>query len=271
MAVPPTKGVQLNIALMVRARRDRRIGRGDVDAAARSTADATTARSRRPRPQPVPRSAARPATTSPAGQAVRLALCVSPVDRHAAIGQHLRRPPHLEQDQQRREADDRADDVRQIGAEIDRRRQLPGDVAERADDGERPRRPHAFAAGDEIEQDPRRQQRQDGDDLADRGRIDRQQIDEAHAERAGGHGRKRDDRRAERAVGDRRVVGDGGDANGVEIGNADRNQDRRDESPRIAEADQAFEQRAERPGEQDGLHPHVPGSLLHQPAPQLVE
>ena len=86
----------------------------------------------------------------------------------------------------------------------------------------------------------------------------------------GGTG-ERNDRRAERAVGDRRVIGDGGDADGIECRNAERDQDRGDEGPGIAEAHQAFEQRAEGPGEQDGLHPHVARSLLDQPAPQLVE
>ena len=92
--------------------------------------------------------------------------------RRAAIAERLRRPPDLEQEQQAGEADDRADDVRQIGPEIDRGRQLAGDVAERADDGERPRLPHALLPADEVEQDPGRQQRQDRDDLADRGRAD---------------------------------------------------------------------------------------------------
>jgi hypothetical protein len=80
-----------------------------------------------------------------------------------------------------------------------------------------------------------------------------------------------DDRSAERAVRHRRIVGDCRDPDGVERRNAQRDQDRRHEGPRIAEADQAFEQRAERPGEQDGLHAHVAGPLLDQPAPQLVE
>ena len=82
-----------------------------------------------------------------------------------------------------READDGADHVRQRRPEIDRGRQLAGDIAERADDGERPAAFHALLAADEVEQDPGRQQRQDGDDLADRGREERQQLEEA-AERA---------------------------------------------------------------------------------------
>ena len=82
---------------------------------------------------------------------------------------------------------------------------------------------------------------------------------------------ERDDWRAQGAVRDRRVVGDGGDPDGIEIRYADRNQDRSHEGPGIAETHQAFEQGAESPGEQDGLHPDVAGSLLNEPAPQLVE
>ena len=171
--------------------------------------------------------------------------------------------PDLEQDQEAGEADDGADDVGQIRPEIDRGRQLAGDVAERADHGERPAALHALLAADQVEQDPRRQQREDGDDLADRAG----QRQKRHA----GHRGQGDDRRAERAVRHRRVVGDRRDPDRIERRNAERDQDRRDEGPRIAEADQPFEQRAERPGEQDGLHPHVAGSLLDQPAPQLVE
>ena len=72
-----------------------------------------------------------------------------------------------------------------------------------------------------------------------------------------GHRGERDDRRAERAVGDRRVVGDRRDAQRVELGNAERRQDRRDERPGIAEPDQPLEQRAEGPGEQHGLDADV--------------
>ena len=181
----------------------------------------------------------------------------------AAIAQHLPRPPHLEQQQQRPEAHDGAGHVGQVGAEIDRDRELPGDVAERADDGERPAVLDALAPADEIEQYPWREQRQDGDDVPDRGRHRQQRI--------AGDGGKRDDRRAERAIGDRGVVGDGRDPDGVEVGNAERDEDRRDEGPGIAEADQPFEQRAERPGEQHGLHAHVLGALGDQPAAEFVE
>ena len=183
-----------------------------------------------------------------------------------AIRQDLRRPPHLEQEQQRREAYDRADHIRQIGAEINGRRQLASDITERADDRERPRRPHAFTTRHEIKQNPRRQQSQDRHDLADRSRVDGQEVDEAHAERAGGHRSKRDDWCSESAIGNRRIVGNRCDADRIEIGDADRDQDGRDERPRVAKTDQSFEQGAKGPGEQNGLHPHVTSALLDEPA-----
>ncbi len=171
--------------------------------------------------------------------------------------------PEFKQDEKAGEADDRADDVGQIGSKIDRGRQLAGDVAERADHRERPGFFHALPAADQIEQNPGRQQRENGDDLADRA-GERQ-------ERHAGHRGERDDRRAERAVRHRCIVGDGCNADRIERRNAERDQDRGDEGPRVAEADQPLEQRAKGPGEQDGLYPHVAGSLLNEPAPQFVE
>ena len=169
IAVPPTNGVQLKTADDRRARRDR--GRGvDLHRCSQMMPGSL-------RPWPGPgddhddqHDDRQPALEHLAGrQAVAFGRrFLRRRHRHAAIAERLRRPPDLEQEQEAGEADDGADDVGQIRPEIDRGRQLAGDVAERADHGERPAVHHAFLAADEIEQDPRRQQREDGDDLADR-------------------------------------------------------------------------------------------------------
>jgi hypothetical protein len=59
--------------------------------------------------------------------------------------------------------------------------------------------------------------------------------------------------------------------NGIEVGNADGDQNGRDECPGIAEPHQSFQERAECPGKQDGLHADVLGALRDEPAPELVE
>jgi hypothetical protein len=185
------------------------------------------------------------------------------VERHAAIAEDRARLPEFEQQEQRGEADDRSGHVGQVRPHVHRDGILAEDVAERTDDRERPCAPHAGATGDEIQQHPRRQQGEHGDDRADRTRQREQGI-------AGDRG-EADDRRAERAVRHRRVVRNRGDADRVEVGDAERNQDRRDHRPRIAEADEAFEQRAEGPGEQHRLHTHVGAALGDQPAPEILE
>src|SRR5436305_11180371 len=81
----------------------------------------------------------------------------------------------------------------------------------------------------------------------------------------------RDDGRAERTIRDRSIVRDRRHAYGVEVGNAEADQDRRHEGPRIAEADKSLEQRAERPGEQHGLDADTLGALRDEPTAQLFE
>ncbi len=185
------------------------------------------------------------------------------IHRDAAVAEHGLRLPELQQREQRREAHDRAGDVGQVGPEVHRHRILAGDVAERADHRERPGALHPLAAGHQIQQHPRRQQRQHRHHRADRARQREQRI-------AGDRG-ERDDRRAERTERHRRVVGDRGDADRVEIGDAERDENRRHHRPRIAEADQTLEQRAEGPGEQHGLHAHVHAALRDQPAAEVLE
>jgi len=90
-----------------------------------------------------------------------------PLERLAAIAQQGRRPPDLEQRKQRNEAQDRAGDVGKVWAEIDGDRILAEDVAERRDDRERPAVLEPLLAGDEVDEDEGRQQRQHRDDRAD--------------------------------------------------------------------------------------------------------
>ena len=82
---------------------------------------------------------------------------------------------------------------------------------------------------------------------------------------------ERDDRRSERAVGDRRIVGDRGDPQRVEIGDPERDQDRRDHRPGIAKPDQAFEQGPKGPSKQDSLHPDILRALRQEPAAKAIE
>ena len=98
------------------------------------------------------------------------------IDRHAAVREHVLWLPELEQGQQRDEADDRAGHVGQIRSEVHSDRILSGDVAERADDRQRPRTQHALLAGNQIQQHPGRQQCQHGDDGADRAGQRQQRI-----------------------------------------------------------------------------------------------
>ena len=144
-----------------------------------------------------------------------------------------------------------------------RDRVLPGDVAERAHHGQRPAALHPFPAGNQVQQHPWRQQCQHRDHRAHRTR-ERQQ-------RVAGHRGQRDDGRAEGAIGHRRIVGDGRDPDGVQVRDAEGDQDGRDHRPRVAEADQALEQRAEGPREQHRLHPHVHAALRDQPAAEILE
>jgi hypothetical protein len=72
---------------------------------------------------------------------------------------------------------------------------------------------------------------------------------------------ERDDRHPECAVGNR-----GSNADRIQIGNAEPDQDRGDERPRITKPHQPFEKRAERPGEEDGLSPNVGRALRSEPA-----
>jgi hypothetical protein len=90
-------------------------------------------------------------------------------------------------------------------------------------------------------------------------------------QRQSGYGSEGDDGNSECAVGDRCVVGDCSYADGVEIGDADADQDWGNERPGVAEADQTFEQSAERPGEEDGLCSYIGGALCGEPAAELVE
>jgi len=190
-------------------------------------------------------------------------LCGGSIDRHAAVAERLSGLPKLEQRQQADEADDRAGHVRQVRSEVHGNRVLAGDVAERADHRERPRAEHALLAGNQIQQYPGRQQREHGNDRADRPGQRQQWIS--------GDRRERDDRRTERAVRYRRVVRDRRDADCIQIGDAERNQDRRHDGPRITESDQAFEQRAERPGKQHRLHAHIEAALGDQPAAEVFK
>jgi len=56
-----------------------------------------------------------------------------------------------------------------------------------------------------------------------------------------------------------------------EVGDAERNQDRRHHRPRIAETDQALEQCAEGPREQHGLYAYVHAAQRDQPAAEILE
>jgi hypothetical protein len=160
------------------------------------------------------------------------------------LGRHTRSSP-----EQRGEADQGADDVGQVRADELGDRELAGDVAQRADDGQQPAVAQSPPTADQVDEDPGRQQGEDRDDLAD-GRGQRQQ-------RQAGHGGQSDDGRAEGAVGDRCVVGDRGHPDGGQVGHSQRDQDGSDHRPGVAEADQAFHERAEGPGQQQCLNPDV--------------
>jgi len=90
------------------------------------------------------------------------------IHRDAAVAENGLRLPDLQQHQQRRKAYDRARDVGQVGPEVAGHGVLPGDIAEGADHRERPRTLHALLAGHQIQQHPRRQQREHRHDRADR-------------------------------------------------------------------------------------------------------
>src|SRR5262249_47588541 len=106
----------------------------------------------------------------------------------AAIPEHTPGTPELEQDEKRCEADDGADDIRQIRPEKDRDRKLARDVAQRAYYREWPAVRETVFAADQVDQDPWREQGQNRNDVADRRGQVQQRITR--------HRRERDDRRA---------------------------------------------------------------------------
>ncbi len=67
------------------------------------------------------------------------------------------------------------------------------------------------------------------------------------------------------------VVGDRGNADGVEIGDAHRNQDRRHNGPRVTEPDQPLQQRAEGPRKEQCLHPDIGGAAGREPGAEVLE
>ncbi len=184
-------------------------------------------------------------------------------DRHAAESADRLRPPYFRKSKQHPERHQRAGDVGQVRAEEHGHWPLPGDIRQRSDDGERPRFLHAFGAADQKQQHPRRKQRENRDDVPDRSR-------EAE-ERQSGNRRERDERRAERAVRYRRIIRQRRHANRIEVGDADADENRRDDGPWIPEADQSLEQRAERPREHERLDPHVARRVVNQPALEVIE
>jgi hypothetical protein len=151
----------------------------------------------------------------------------------------------------------------QVGAQVLRGGVLAEDVGQGAHDRERPRAAQPAPPGHQHDQDPRGQQREDRDDPPDR----RRELVDRYLR----HRRQGDDRGAERAERHRRVVRDRGDPDGVEFDDAQADQDRRDHRPRVTEPDQALEERAKRPREQDGLHPDVGGRLGHDPPAEIAE
>ena len=184
-------------------------------------------------------------------------------DRQAAERADVPRPPDLREAEEDPERRQRAGDVGQVRAEEHGDRPLARDVRQRSDDRERPAFLHALPAAHQIDQDPRRQQRQHRDDVADRGGE--------REERQAGDGREREDRRPERAVGDRRVIRERRDADGVEVRDAEPDENRRDHRPRITEADGALEQRAERPREHQRLNANVGGRVVDEPGLEPIE
>ena len=110
-------------------------------------------------------------------------------DRYPAVAKGFGRPPELQQQQQRAERDQRADDVGQVRPEELRGRELAEDVGQGAHHGQRPDAPQAAAARDQVDEDPRRQQRENRHDPAHRGG----QAEQRHV----GDGRQRDGGAAE--------------------------------------------------------------------------
>ena len=140
---------------------------------------------------------------------------------------------------------------------------LSGDVGERADDCERPGFGDSFPSADEIDKNPRRQERQNGNDVADG-------AGECQKRKAGDRG-EADDGSAERTVGNRRVVGKSGDADRVQVRNAQADENRHYDRPGIAESDEPFEQRAERPRHHDRLDADVGGGMVDEPILEAFE
>ena len=68
-----------------------------------------------------------------------------------------------------------------------------------------------------------------------------------------------------------RVVRQRGHADGVEIGDAEADENRRDDRPRISEADDAFQQRAECPRQHQRLDPDVVRRVVDHPALEPLE
>ena len=199
-----------------------------------------------PPPPPVPRQrrparrrpgagghrARRPAPADPAPAAMVPTGTASAADRDAAVAEGLGGLPVPQQQQQRAEADQCADDVGQVGPEPLGGRVLAGDIGQGAHHRQRPDAPQAAPAGDEVDEDPRREQGDDRHDPAHRGGQGEQRYP--------GDGGQPDDRGAEGAVGDRRVVADGGHPDRVDLHHAQADQDGRDHRPGIAEPHQAL-------------------------------
>jgi hypothetical protein len=165
-----------------------------------------------------------------AGRRLQLAsVAVRLLDRDAAEAEDLGGPPETQQDQDGEEGDGRAGDIRQIRTGELGDRELAGYAGQRSDDRQRPSGTHSPAARHEVKEHPRRRERQDGHDLADRGRERKQPQS--------GYLRQSDDRSAQSAEGDRRVVGDGPDAHRLQFGDAEGDEYRGDDGPRIAESD----------------------------------
>ena len=83
--------------------------------------------------------------------------------------------------------------------------------------------------------------------------------------------REAKNRGAQRSVRDRGIVGERRHADGVEIGDSESDQNRHDHRPGIAEPYQPFQQRAESPGQHDGLNADVGGGMMNHPILEPLE
>jgi len=140
---------------------------------------------------------------------------------------------------------------------------LPQYVRKGSYNRQRPGLKHSIPPAHQVNEHPRRQQREDGHHVANRSGQSEQ--------RQSGNQGEAQDRRPQSAVRNGSVVGESGDADGVKVRNSQSNQNGHHYRPREAKSHQTFEKRAECPRQHDGLNPNVGRGVMNHPAFESFE